>query len=333
LSRSLERRTSGRQLLVCPVDLRGRPICGVRVARLERRDLQTGTTTLVSRASGEAGVDGNNASISPAISGDGRFVLFNSLASNLHPSDRDELEDVYLRDMQTGETKRVNRGITRIRGGIGVTGSPSISLDGRAVAFTVDDRIFVRDLETATAQLVGVGGSPSLSGDGRYVAFSSYASTLQPYHTAPFPDVFVRDMKRRRTILASRAANRFGTPGNGGSHNPSISADGRLVAFEARASNLHPHDRDRSGDVFVSDLGPDADRLAGGSGPDRICGRGGSDRLDGGPGTDRIAGGPGRDILRSRDNSPDGVDCGPGHDRVVADALDRLRRCERRAGM
>ena len=349
------------------------------------RDLETGTTTLVSRASGEAGVDGNNASISPAISGDGRFVVFNSLASNLHPSDRDELEDVYVRDMHTGETILVNRGITPVRGGIGVTGSPSISLDGQVVAFTLDDRVFVRNLQTATAKLVSVGAdsssmSPALSGDGRYVAFSSYASTLQPYHTAPFPDIFVRDMKRRRTILASRAANVFGTPGNGGSHDPSISADGRVVVFEARASNLHPQDRDRSGDIFVRDLGPGAfrarasascggrratvivlprswshgtrkpwpfrgtagpdvvvgsrgsDRLAAGSGPDRICGRGGRDRLDGGSGPDRITGGPGRDIIRSRDNSSDSVDCGPGRDRVVADSIDRLRRCERRDG-
>ncbi len=289
-----------------------------------------------------------------------------------------------MRDIHTARTMLVNRDLGRIREVIGVSGSPSISLDGQFVAFAFEGHIFQRNLETRTTRLVTVGAnsssmSPSLSGDGRYVAFSSYASNLQPYHTAPFPNIFVRDMKGRRTVLASRAANRFGTPANGGTHDPSISADGRLVAFEARASNLHPRDRNRSGDIFVRDLGATpfgastnascggqrataivlprswfhgtktpwpfegteltdvvvgsraSDRLAGGSGRDRICGRGGQDRLDGGPGRDLIAGGTGRDSIRSADKSPDRVDCGSGRDSVVADKLDRLSRCERRA--
>lgn len=350
------------------------------------RDLETGATTLVSRASGPAGADGNNGSTSPAISGDGRFVAFNSLASNLDPRDDNDVDDVYVRDIQAATTAVVSRDLGRIRRVAGLYAPPSLSFGGEFVAFELQGRIFVRNLATGTTRLASAGAnslsmSPSLSGDGRYVAFSSYAANLQPYLTARFPDIFVRDMGSRRTVLASRAANRFGTPANGGTHDPSISADGRFVAFEARASNLHPQDRDRSGDVFVRDLGsapfdaqasascggrratlivlpgswyhgtrkpwpfagtdapdvvvgsPTGDQLAGGSGRDRICGRGGRDRLGGGPGRDRISGGAGADTIRTADGSPDGVDCGPGRDSVVADRLDRLRGCERRVGV
>lgn len=331
------------------------------------RELATGTTTLVSRASGPAGADGNKASTAPAISGDGRFVAFSSFASNLDPRDRNDLEDVYVRDMQTATTVLVNQGVRRNRDGIGLglAGFPAISADGHVVAFPFDGQVFVRNLAAGTTRLVTAGAnssseSPSLSRSGRYVAFSSYATNLQPYFTGRFPDVFVRDLKSRRTVLASRAANRFGTPGNGGAHDPSISADGRLVAFEARASNLHPRDRDRSGDIFMRDLGtmplgapPSAScggrratvvvlpeswyagtrnpwPLGGTDADDVIVGSRGRDRLSGGPGRDRICGRGGPDSIRSADGSPDGVNCGPGSDSVLADRLDRLSRCERR---
>jgi hypothetical protein len=247
---------------------------------------------------------------------------------------------------------------------------PSISSDGQAVAFSNSGAIFLwqaRTRSTARVDVASTGAKansssefPSLSGNGRYVAFSSYATNLQLFHTAPFPDIFVRDLDNGTTVLASRAAGPFGSPGIGGSREPSISADGRLVAFESRASNLHPQDADRRGDIFVRDLGappfdepapvscagrrattlmlpgsrpfrgtkaPEivvgsrtTDQIAGGAGRDRICGRGGRDRL---------SGGPGRDLLRSVDSSSDVVDGGPGFDRAVVDPRDRVRRCER----
>jgi Ca2+-binding RTX toxin-like protein len=154
-------------------------------------------------------------------------------------------------------------------------------------------------------------------------------------------------------VLASRAANRFGTPASGGALAPSIARDGRLVVFEARASNLHPDDRDRSGDIFLRDLGPDpfgarvragclgrranAIVLPRSSSPfegtdhaDVVVGSSGRDRLSGGPGRDRLCGRGGRDLIRSRDGRRDRVDCGPGRDRVVADERDRVRGCELR---
>ena len=355
------------------------------------RDLQTQTTTLVSRASGATGADGNGPSAAPAISADGRFVAFQSFAANLGGEDDDARADIYVRDLETAATMFVGRGSAAIgaRAVLEDAGPPAISSDGRLVAFSTlarfggaplafsQDVLFVRNLQRRTTTVVSVtprgaisgGLSPSLSSDGRYIAFSSGAPDLQPYLTAPFPDIFVRDLERRTTTLASRAANRLGTPGNGGSHAPSISDDGRFVVFESRSSNLHPLDGDRSGDVFLRDLGAppfeqparaycagrragtimltgafpfrgttasdvvagsrESDRMTGGPGRDQLCGRRGRDQLTGGPGRDRIAGGAGRDLVRSADKSRDSVDCGPGRDAVIADALDGIRRCER----
>jgi Tol biopolymer transport system component len=373
-----------------PADAEGEPppSVGIEGSDVFVRDLLTGTTMLVSRASGPAGAHGNGPSIWPSISADGRFVAFQSDATNLHAGDADRWSDIYVRDLQTATTIFVGRGPieSRRKGLLEGAGAPSIASDGQSVAFSTfvhfhDKRgpyskevVFVRDLQKQTTSRVADGTSPSLSATGRYVAFSSYASDLQPYLTAPFPDVFVHDLQAHRTTLASRAANRFGTPGSGGAHHPSVSADGRYAVFESRASNMHPQDPDRSGDIYLRDLGPRpfeeppaafcggrratvivlpgslswrfggtaardvvagsraSDRIAGGLGRDRICGQGGVDRLVGGPGRDRINGGTAPDIVKSADNSPDRVDCGPGRDRAIVDPLDRVRRCERVRG-
>src|SRR5262249_61719248 len=96
------------------------------------RDLQAGTTTLVSRASGAGGVKGNNDSLHSSVSADGRFVAFDSAATNLVPADGDADEDVFVRDLQTNTTTLVSRA----SGADGVTGNgpssnASISADGR----------------------------------------------------------------------------------------------------------------------------------------------------------------------------------------------------------
>jgi Tol biopolymer transport system component len=306
------------------------------------RDLVTGTTTLVSRASGPAGADGNRLSGSPSISADGRLVAFQSYATNLAPGDADLRADIYVRDLQTATTIFVGRGPaeSRRKGMLEDASAPSISADGQSVAFSTfvhfDVKpveywkyvVFVRDLLKRTTTRVGDGTSPSLSASGRYLAFSG-ASDLQPYLTAPFPDIFVFDLVAHRTTLASRAFGRVGTPGNGGAHHPSISADGRYVVFESRASNMHPQDPDRSGDVYLRDLGPPPfdepparscagrratvivlpgsswrfggtaaqDVVVGSRASDGIAGGLGRDRLCGRGGRDRLVGGPGRDRI------------------------------------
>jgi hypothetical protein len=247
------------------------------------RDLQGNTTTLVSRATGVGGAKGNWDSREASISADGRFVAFTSGATNLHPDDADYNEDIFVRDLQTNTTTLASRAT----GAAGANGNdnahePSISADGRFVAFHSaannlhpDDAdyyedIFVRDLQTNTTTLVsraaGAAGpnsngdsvQSSISGDGRLVAFASGATNLHPDDTDMDSDVFVRDLQANTTILASRSAGPAGVKGNAHSDEASISVDGRFVAFDSNASNLHPDDADTYTDVFVRDLQTDA---------------------------------------------------------------------------
>ena len=243
------------------------------------RDLQSGETTLVSRADTATGAKGNGDSFASSISADGRYVAFRSNATNLDGDDADGILDVYVRDLQMSETTLVSRADT-INGVKGNAGSfrPSISADGRYVAFesnasnldgddidTVQD-VFVRDLQMSETTLVGradtiagiKGNSdssvPSISADGRYVAFISFASNLDGDDTDTTGDLFVRDVQMSETTLVSRADTITGVKGNSGSFRPSISADGRYVAFDSNATNLDADDTDTLTDVFVREL-------------------------------------------------------------------------------
>jgi Tol biopolymer transport system component len=257
------------------------------------RDLQAGTTTLVSRAAGAAGAKGNNSSLEPAVSADGRFVAFASWASNLHPDDADAGSDVFVRDLQADTTTLVSRA----GGAKGNSDSfgPAVSADGRFVAFEswasnlhpedadTSTDVFVRDLQADTATLVSraagaagakgnsSSGRPAVSTDGRFVAFESFASNLHPDDTDADSDVFVRDLQADTTTLVSRAAGAAGGKGNEVSFEPTVSADARFVAFTSWASNLHPEDADLSSDVFVRDLEAGTttlvSRAAGAAGP------------------------------------------------------------------
>ena len=240
------------------------------------RDLQANTTTLVSRASGADGAKGNLESREPSISGDGRYVAFSTLSTNLEGNG----PYVYVRDLQANTTTLVSRA----NGADGAPAAysaqqPSISADGRHVAFssesdnlTPDDTdagfwdVFVRDLQANTTTLVsrpsgtegekGNDGSddPSISADGRYVAFSSWASNLSTEDADSAGDIFVRDLQANTTTLASRATGAAGTPGDWDSSEPSISADGRYVAFRSDATTLDPDDEAIHPDVFLRDL-------------------------------------------------------------------------------
>jgi hypothetical protein len=166
------------------------------------KDRLTGETTRVSVAS--IGIEGNNSSGDPAISADGRFVAFISMASNLVAEDSNSYDqDIFVHDRQTGETSLVSVSSTGIQQYVW-SYSPAISADGRYVAFQSDhlvewdinyfDDVFVHDRQTGETTLVSVSSSGeqgnndsgymiSISGDGRYVAFNSNASNLvgEPY--------------------------------------------------------------------------------------------------------------------------------------------------------
>lgn len=233
-------------------------------------DTLTATTTRVSVDS--SGGEGNGRSDFPSISADGRFVAFESDASDLVAGDTNLETDVFLHDTHTGTTTRVSVS----DGGAEATSwsvQPAISADGTHVAFrslapdlvpgdtSYAPDVFVRDVVNATTSLVSAdtsGGEadsesarPSLSTDGDHIAFFSYASDLVPGDTNGRADIFVRDTVALTTTRVS--VDSSGTQADHHSFDPSISADGRYVAYSSRASNLVPGDVNHE-DVFVHDL-------------------------------------------------------------------------------
>jgi Tol biopolymer transport system component len=233
-------------------------------------DRQTRETTRISVASD--GTEGNNHSWWPSISGDGRFVAFQSLASNLVAGVTNGVFDVFVHDRQSGETIRVSVAKNGEEGN-SFSVWPSISEDGGFVSFySLADNlvegdtngvrdVFVRDIQSGETTRVSVSSAgteadgdsfySSISAGGRYVTFESMASNLVPGYEWKARDVYVHDRLTGETSLVS--VTREGLKGNGESTSPSISADGRYVVFDSRASNLVDADTNEVGDVFLYD--------------------------------------------------------------------------------
>jgi Tol biopolymer transport system component len=227
------------------------------------RDRVHDTATSVSRDRSSAPA----ASRDPAISDDGRVVVFASASTTLvaGTDENGAGEDVYTFDPTTRTITRISVDDHGVQPRAGASFSPSISGDGRYVAFTstasFDGRVappvaganaslraqvYVRDTRLGTTTLVSAGAAgapangpsdhPSISRDGRYVAFVSQATMLVRHDRNRSADVFVRDLLDQSTTLISRSAG--GGTGNGASASPAISADGRFVAFQSTASDL-----------------------------------------------------------------------------------------------
>ena len=236
-------------------------------------DTLTGTTT---RASVDAGgLQGNNNSLHPSISADGRYVAFHSTATNLVPGDTNSTADVFVHDTLTGGTTRVS---VNSAGGQAndFSDSPSISADGRYVAFRSRSTnlvpgdtngrydTFIHDTSTGATRRVSVDSAgiqanhdssynsrPSISGDGRYAAFESIATNLVPGDTNNSLDIFVHDTLTGVTTRVS--VDSAGVQGNSYSTYSSISTEGRYVAFRSGSSNFFPGDTSNSADIFVHD--------------------------------------------------------------------------------
>lgn len=235
-----------------------------------------GFTELVSQSS--AGVQGDNDSELPAISSDGRYVAFVSFAENLVPGDTNQTADVFVRDRVLGTTERVSvsssgRQSDGDSGLLNLMGGPSISGDGRFVAFSSEgtnlvqgDRnnnadVFIRDRQTGTTTRVSVatggaeanagGTAPAISRDGRFVAFESFADNLAPDNNFT-GDIYLHD---RQTGVTERISKSFdGGDSNSSSFAPTLNANGRFVYYTSFASNLVAGDNDEgSVDAYLLD--------------------------------------------------------------------------------
>jgi Tol biopolymer transport system component len=301
------------------------------------RDLQAGTTTLASRATGPAGAAADDFAGGTTISADGRLVAFSSEADNLSAEDDNGPDNVFVRDLQANTTTLVSRA-TGPAGAGGDAGSfgQAISAGGRHVAFSSgadnlsgeDDNavsnVFVRDLQGNTTTLVSRAGGPggaggqansfgaTVSAEGRFVAFSSEADNLSGEDDNAVGNVFRRDVlgpppppgpapggSGRVVACAGQRATVVGT-----SRRDVLRGTARRDVIAALGGNDVV--RGRGGNDLIC-LGAGADRGIGGAGADRILGQRGADRLEGGTGRDLLVGGVGRDLLLG----------GPGVDRLL----------------
>jgi len=230
-----------------------------------RRDLVTGAHSRACRA---GNADAGNTVISP----DGRFVAFESRATNLAGSDHDLQPDVYECDTSNGNVVRVSVPLSDSVNSVGSSGQPSISADGRFVAFTSDGGglvpgtragVYWRDVIGGVTRLVdvrpgalgsdGSGLDPKISADGRFVLFDSDATDLLGGGlNGRTVDVFRKDMVTGAVTLVSQGKD--GSGANGDSTADSISADGNMAVFTSNASNLVLGDGNGSADVFARNL-------------------------------------------------------------------------------
>ncbi|MFO1048254.1 MAG: hypothetical protein U1E52_10200 [Geminicoccaceae bacterium] len=207
------------------------------------------------------------------ISASGRYIVFDSDAGNLVPGDTNHDFDVFLLDRVARTISRVSLGVGGQQARGGFSASPSLSDDGRFLAFasaadniverrfTGRSNVIVRNLKTGRNTLASRGrdggpidfgaGDPAISGDGRFVAFDSNSTNLVPGDTNENDDIFVFDRKTGRTERVSVATD--GTQGDSSSLFPRISGDGRFVLFTSYADNLVPGDTNGTYDVFVHD--------------------------------------------------------------------------------
>src|SRR5439155_27021792 len=181
---------------------------------LQSTDPATATKMVSVNTAGN--VSGNARSFDASVSADGRFVAFRSEASDLVSGDNNGKRDIFVRDMQTAVTTRIS---------VGAGG----------------------------AEANGDSDSPSISQDGRFVVFSSEASNLAGNDSNGKRDVFLHDRDTGTTTLISINQLRTASS-NGVSFEPSISQEGRYVAFTSSSSDLTTGDNNNSSDIFLYDV-------------------------------------------------------------------------------
>lgn len=181
-------------------------------------------------------LQGDDYSVAPAISADGRFIAFWSVARNLAADDTNGVPDVFRKDLMTGEIRRVS-----VRSN-GAQGNAASGARGTSSYFVASNQV-------------------TISSDGRYVAFASHATNLVPGDTNAARDVFVHDCELHETwrvsVSSAGAQANYHSAGYATSWayggGIGMSGDGRFVVFDSLASNLVPEDNNNIVDLFVYD--------------------------------------------------------------------------------
>lgn len=259
------------------------------------RSIRHGITARIATSS--PGVSGTQTGRDGSVSADGRYVVFQSDASNLVVGDTNGEADVFLHDRLTGSTLRFNLSPSGEQTPVfRSSGFPRISADGSAVAYWStasnlvandnNDRgdVFVYDVQRASTVIVsisttgqqgdddsgsGMARGISTSADGRLVAFGSRATNLVPNDTNGDPDVFVHDRDPDQNgvfdegngVTIRVSVDSQGNQAVSWSDLPDVSADGRFVAFRSADSALVPGDLNNRYDIFVHDLTTGATEL------------------------------------------------------------------------
>ncbi len=247
-------------------------------AEIYVRDVWLGTTRLASVAANGGWSDGF--SNYPALSADGRYLVFVSAATNLVAGDTNTKSDLFLRDLQLGTTTRISVGSSGEQGYGDSGGTSSISTNGRYVAFlsfapnlVPDDTngacdVFIRDTQLGTTTRISVDSQGnqsnelpdstpllSMSNDGRYVVFDSQATNLVPGDTNTGYDIFLRDTQTGTTKRISVASDGAEANGDSAALPFSLTAEGRYVIFLSSATNLIANDTNAAPDIFIRENG------------------------------------------------------------------------------
>jgi hypothetical protein len=215
---------------------------------------------------------GNNTSDQPFISNDGKYVVFRSKATNLILPDPDangSIADIYIRNLAADRTYLVSRDVGDVQADL-ESAYPTISDNHQFVAFQSRSDlapgdgngsgwdVFVRDLVTPDTIRVSNGNddsyTPYISGGSQFVVFASRANNLGPVDTNGYADIYIRDLTAATTDLVS--INFYGDQAiNGDSYSPSITTDGRYIAFASDANNLDVHlpDINNQRDIYLHD--------------------------------------------------------------------------------
>ena len=227
-------------------------------------------TKLVSKTSAGAAANGNSRLSQPtAVSGNGRFVVFESVADNL-PGGAGTTQQVYLRDMRTRKTRLVSKDGNGDPLAV-FNGSAGVSANGRFVAFKSEgtglpqangqEQVWIYDRRRNRTRLASKNGSgapgelgssdPALSASGRFVAFAT-PSTNMPGAELGQTHVYVRDLERRRTVAVSKTSG--GAPASGALYGQAISSNGRRVTFYSSDEDLPGTSDGKFQHAYVRDL-------------------------------------------------------------------------------